>query len=41
MDEILDGLRTTGHFLNHWLAPALGERPLPVARQRLLDALAR
>jgi DNA repair protein RecO (recombination protein O) len=40
-DEVLAGLRTTGHFLHHWLAPALGERPLPVARQRLLDALAR
>jgi DNA repair protein RecO (recombination protein O) len=39
--EILDGLRTTGHFLTHWLAPALGDRPLPVARQRLIDALSR
>jgi DNA repair protein RecO (recombination protein O) len=39
--EILDGLRTTGHFLTHWLAPALGDRPLPAARQRLIDALAR
>jgi DNA repair protein RecO (recombination protein O) len=39
--EILDGLRTTGHFLTNWLAPALGDRPLPAARQRLIDALAR
>jgi DNA repair protein RecO (recombination protein O) len=39
--EILEGLRTTGHFLTHWLAPALGDRPLPAARQRLIDALAR
>jgi DNA repair protein RecO (recombination protein O) len=39
--EILAGLRTTGHFLTTWLAPALGDRPLPAARQRLIDALAR
>ena len=39
--EILDGLRTTGHFLTRWLAPALGDRPLPPARQRLIDALSR
>jgi DNA repair protein RecO (recombination protein O) len=39
--EVLDGLRTTGHFLAHWLAPALGDNPLPEARQRLVDALAR
>jgi DNA repair protein RecO (recombination protein O) len=41
VEEILDGLRTTGHFLTQWLAPALGDRPLPAARQRLIDALAR
>lgn len=35
------GLRTSGHFLRHWLAPALGNRPLPEARERLLDALTR
>ncbi len=39
--EVLDGLRTTGHFLANWLAPALGDKPLPEARQRLVDALAR
>lgn len=39
--EILAGLRTTGHFLATRLAPAQGDRPLPPARQRLLDALAR
>lgn len=39
--EILDGLRTTGHFLAQWLAPALGDRPLPPARGRLIAALAR
>jgi DNA repair protein RecO (recombination protein O) len=39
--ELLDGLRTTGHFLTHHLAPALGERPLPAARARLVAALER
>jgi DNA repair protein RecO (recombination protein O) len=38
---VLDGLRTTGHFLASRLAPALGPRPLPEARQRLLAALRR
>ena len=38
-NEILEGLRTTGHFLEKWLAPSLGDRPLPVARQRLVDRL--
>ncbi len=36
---IRDGLRTTGHFLATRLAPGLGDRPLPAARLRLLDAL--
>ncbi|OCX61645.1 DNA repair protein RecO [Thioclava sp. SK-1] len=39
--EVEDGLRLTGHFLQHRLATALGDRPLPAARQRFLDALAR
>jgi DNA repair protein RecO (recombination protein O) len=39
--EIADGLRTTGHFLHGWLAPSLGDRPLPDARQRLVDRLSR
>ncbi|MDJ0993641.1 MAG: DNA repair protein RecO [Dinoroseobacter sp.] len=38
---IQDGLVTTGHFLAHKLAPSLGDRPLPEARARLVDALAR
>lgn len=37
--EVLEGLRTTGHFLHRRLAPALGERPLPAARARLVAAL--
>ena len=39
--DIQNGLQTTGHFLNVWLAPALGNTPLPPARQRLIDRLAR
>ena len=38
---VLEGLRTTGYFLKHRLAAQLGDRPLPEARQRLVDALAR
>lgn len=39
--EVLDGLRTTGHFLESRLAPAMGDRPLPSARARFLSVLAR
>lgn len=39
--EITAGLRLTGHFLETWLAPQLGQRPLPEARRRLVAALAR
>lgn len=39
--DIALGLRVTGHFLEHWLAPALGDRPLPAARQRFADLQAR
>jgi len=39
--EIVTALGTTGYFLEHRLAPALGNRPLPQARGRFLDALAR
>ncbi|MEM0947587.1 MAG: DNA repair protein RecO [Pseudomonadota bacterium] len=39
--EVADGLRTTGHFLATRLAPSLGDRPLPEARQRFTDHLAR
>ena len=38
---ISQGLVTTGYFLEHWLAVQLGNRPLPPARQRLVDAIAR
>jgi DNA repair protein RecO (recombination protein O) len=40
LPEVLEGLRTTGHFLETRLAPALGDRPLPGARARLFEALA-
>ncbi|KMW59070.1 DNA recombination and repair protein RecO [Candidatus Rhodobacter oscarellae] len=40
-DEIAQGLRTTGYFLRHWLAPALGDRELPAARQRFVDVFSR
>ncbi len=39
--EIAQGLKTTGHFLSQNLARSLGERPLPAARQRLVDLLSR
>jgi DNA repair protein RecO (recombination protein O) len=40
-EELLAGLRTTGHFLSEHLAPSLGDRPLPAARQRLVDLISR
>lgn len=41
LDDVIAGLRVTGHFLEKHLARSLGERPLPAARQRLVDALVR
>ncbi|MDE3240460.1 MAG: DNA repair protein RecO [Paracoccaceae bacterium] len=38
-EELAAGLRLTGHFLDRHLAPALGQRPLPEARRRLVAAL--
>lgn len=38
MEEVSLALRTTGHFLSAWVAPELGDRPVPAARQRLIDA---
>lgn len=34
-EQMAEGLRTTGHFLRAVLAPALGNKPLPEARNRL------
>jgi DNA repair protein RecO (recombination protein O) len=39
--EIAQGLAITGHFLTRELAPLLHGRPLPEARARLLELLAR
>jgi DNA repair protein RecO (recombination protein O) len=39
--EILRALGTTGWFIEHRLVKGLGDRPVPVARARLLDAIAR
>lgn len=39
--EIAEGFRVTGHFLNTHLAPDLGRKPLPEARQRFVDLFAR
>ena len=35
--EIAQGFRVTGHFLTEHLAPDLGSKPLPEARQRFVD----
>ena len=39
--ELLEALRTTGHFLHHHLATAQGSKPLPAARDRLVARLSR
>ena len=41
LPEIVAGLRVTGHFLEKRLAPSLGEKPMPAARDRLIARLAR
>ncbi|WP_432448795.1 DNA repair protein RecO [Aliiroseovarius marinus] len=41
LQSVLDGLVTTGHFLLHGVAHALGDRPLPEARARFVDRLRR
>lgn len=39
--EIAQGLRTTGYFLEHRLAPELAHKPLPEARGRFIDVFSR
>ena len=39
--DLQAALHTTGFFLEHWLARALGDRPLPEARARLVNILKR
>ena len=41
LEDVLEGLITTGHFLTQGVAHALGNRPLPEARARLIDRLKR
>lgn len=40
-DAVVTGLRLTGFFLDRELRPVLHDRPLPEARSRLVDLLAR
>lgn len=40
-ENVLAGLRITGHFLTTGLAQALGDKPLPEPRARLIDRLER
>jgi len=39
--DILEALGTTGFFLENRLVKSLGDRPMPAARARLLDAIGR
>lgn len=39
--EIVTALRTTGYFLEHRLVASLGDRPVPTARARLIEAIVR
>ena len=39
--EIVKALGTTGYFIEHRLIKSLGDRPMPVARARLIDAIYR
>lgn len=39
-EEVAEGLRVTGHFLTHHVAPQLGHKPIPDARQRFVDRFA-
>ena len=41
LEDVVAGLQTTGHFLATRLASSLAGRPLPEARQRLVDLLSR
>jgi DNA repair protein RecO (recombination protein O) len=40
-EDLAQGLKTTGYFLARWLAPALGDKPIPSARERLAELLSR
>jgi len=40
-DELLQGFDLTGYFLKHHMAPQVAGKPLPEARQRFIDLVAR
>lgn len=40
-DDLGEGLRLAGHFMNVWLAPEMGGKPVPAARERLVDLVLR
>jgi DNA repair protein RecO (recombination protein O) len=39
--DVFEGLKTTGHFLQSYMAATLAGRPLPEARARFVDAFSR
>jgi len=39
IEDIQDALKTTGYFMERWMAASLGNRPLPAARARLVTVL--
>jgi len=39
--EIVRALATTGYFIENRLLHGLGHRPMPAARQRLIEAIQR
>ncbi len=39
--NVVDALGTTGYFVEHRLVKSLGDRAVPIARQRLIDAIKR
>jgi len=39
IERPVQGLVTTGYFLENWLAPSLGDRKIPAARARLINAI--
>ncbi len=41
MAGLCEGLRTTGYFLQHRMAAAMGNKPLPAARHRLVEGFLR
>lgn len=41
VDDLVSGLRVTGHFLETQLAASLGDKPVPPARNRLVEVISR